>query len=563
MAKRFAVTGEYTLPTPRFQTYNERQADAFFDYWLSLSSKLPGFGRPISESALENVTVRVYRQWPRRKVIIPVVKDGEQPKEKPTNEIGKFNGACPFPVNSEYQSNPRAKPRPAVLWRDALLDRFGTGTYGIYLGEEGVSGAVCYACVKVHDDDRPPKLAIDEVDVSHPDNRGYVQQLKAAGIKIPGDEGYMSEQDLREKQEMEQAHEKLVDRALDNASALGELRGKVEALASSPAVASTPLNDHAAEKAIDMMAKAAESAVDAANKRADAATASTSMPAMVEMVGTLIDKMKPDTTVIVQLEQRLVDLQQAALQRSEKDAQFYRDQLSQVQTVLMTARQTAAETQEKPETDLLEEIRKAKELAGLFSPGAAARDSSSFWEKNLPVILGVVQAGIATIANIAHNAAVARTGQGAVENPPVPAGVPQQVMQSQQQQPQTQQPQNTDEQAALAAGVPPPAIPMLQKVTDAFVAHFIGAQGNNPQSDGHTFAAWVATGGIGADETQEGRTQYQLMVQAERDNPGALIWLVRRWPPINSRIGGFPQPAFEKFVQEFMEYDAWMQQQAA
>ena len=98
---------------------------------------------------------------------------------------------------------------------------------------------------------------------------------------------------------------------------------------------------------------------------------------------------------------------------------------------------------------------------------------------------------------------------------------------------------------------------MLQRLTDPVTAHFIDSE----EFGGYNLATWVITGGIGAMETMAGRAEYQLICQVELAGPGNLLNLLAAWPPIWTRIGGFPAPRVQNFIRQFLTYDEWTAQQ--
>jgi len=540
MAK-MAIPGTYTLPKPRFQSYSQVQVDQFFSYWVSLGTRIMKFRhQPLPEDRLSAVVVKVYRDYPRRKMI---------DLRNKTRDIATFEGRCPWTVDD---------------WREGFLDRFGSGNYTCYLNEMGVSGAICRADVRVHDDNRPAKVAIDDLDVSHPDNRSYIQQLRDSGIKVPGDEGYVSQSE-QERLEMEEKNTNaLQSRMLDMAETVGELKAQVRQPAAAP-VPDAGLTKTAAEAAIGIMADVTKNALATADQRVADAGKSQNVSGIFEMVTTLAEKFKPDNSLLVEALRREAELSSKILElqsnRMAEESRAHREELSAMRQQL--AQLQAQRNEREPETrNTLDQLSEAVELVdklrGLSGGGAERAPRESFWERNMGTVLGVVNTGIAAFSAAAHNMAVARTGQGQPVAPPAAPPVAVQVRPGGAPGPAPGQP-DPDEMLAIQRGVPPVTIPMLRRVTEPLLAHFIGA----PETDGYSFAEWVVTGGTNARETQDGRAEYMLMRAAEENEPGSLKRLVMAWPPIGNRIGGFAAGKFDVFIQEFMDYDRWLASQPA
>jgi len=147
---------------------------------------------------------------------------------------------------------------------------------------------------------------------------------------------------------------------------------------------------------------------------------------------------------------------------------------------------------------------------------------------------------------VAHNNAVARTGQG------VPQAIPQPVPQP---QPQTQ-PVSTDPNvtAALAANVPPEVIQYLQKITEPLVTQFL-----EPECSGYMFAEWVMTRGTNVFNPA-GRQDYE---QLKGIGYEGIVTMLKSWPPIWNILGTAPASKVEKFIREFLGYDEYTAAQEA
>ena len=540
MAKQFAERGSYTLPDPGVLRFSDRQFRFFVEYWTSLGRVLTNdekgrrgrrYKAPLPENDLAKVYVRVYQIWPRR-LFKPA---GER------SDIAQFDGACPFTLDG---------------CRREMAERLGSGLFGLYLCEEGVSGAICYADVTLHDPEFPPVVALKDLDVGHKDNRGYVQQLRDANVAIPGDEGYTSPEEKERQAMNETMTQDLVNRAIETSGEVAALREQVKSRAHEPG--------EGEKSAISLVSDLARTMVESSERRAQDAVKSNTMPEMIGLITTVLDKAKPDMSVFAgmmertsKLEVMIFDLNKSAIEEAREQARFFR----QMATDRPAVAAAAAAPADNPQRSLIDQIKEAKQLLDAITPAHEPRVvREAAWEK-------VLEKGLPTLLQLATNAVVilsqrnggvqpvaVQPGQGAVQQP-VPAAAA--------QQPQTvQQPvagpgpagRDSDEIAFLAAGFPAELIQEMRRMSDPLCQHFVGA-GDGPGGEGtsgYTFAGWVLTNGVGAAESPEGRAKYELMKGAGVDG---LLACVRAWPPIWSRIGGFPPDRMKRFLNEFLSFD--------
>ena len=539
MAYRLASDGDYTFPKPQFQSFSDRQSDAFMRYWKGLGEAIPvvangrKLSKPLSVDQQTTILVRVYRQWPRRKF---------QGLRAEKREIHRFEGACPFDLEN---------------WRTRWVEMFGSGKYDVYLNEAGVSGAVCMAKISEHDDLAPPKVALDDIDVDHPENRGFIQSLRDAGTPVPGDAGYVNDKDKQESEMGEALQTKLVDTLMDTAREAASRKAQ-----------DTSITEIAATKAIDMVQSLAAKAVEAADRRADQAAKAADAPGLMGLFTEMIRNTKPDMTPIATVLERSSSLETQLVQMAgemrtradedrkdaQKDAIYWREKLLERLAAPPAPPPVVAAPEKQP--DLVEQVRKAKELIDMFTPAAPAAAGPArldFWEKNLPTILRVAEHAISSLVgrNAASTGGVPAVAQqqqfaGQPAAVPVAGAVPVAAGAAPAVDP--------DAAAFMSAGFPMEAVPALQQITVPFNAHYFGV----PETSGYTLAAWVVTGGTAAKETQDGRQQYELVKATGEENLQRIL-LAR--PPIQRAIGGFPVERTQKFIREFLTYDEWLTQQ--
>lgn len=71
---------------------------------------------------------------------------------------------------------------------DDILKKWGEGDYLVRVNDSGrKNGSLCTAALKIRNTDYPPVLDLAELDLGHPDNRSYIDGLKARGIKLPNE----------------------------------------------------------------------------------------------------------------------------------------------------------------------------------------------------------------------------------------------------------------------------------------------------------------------------------------------------------------------------------------
>jgi hypothetical protein len=182
----------------------------------------------------------VYRDYP----VIDLTLIGEQ---KP-KLITQFSGLLPFEVTA---------------WSDYILKHSewgGSGAYKILCTEIGVPGCISMCKFTLEDGDYPPVVDPKSLVIGHPDNKGYIQGLRARGIRLPGDDPLADRSEIEEEQEMKVA-EPLVEHILtENRELREELRGNRDEASVSSGSEETVMAE-ATSEAVRVVAEGAREAI--------------------------------------------------------------------------------------------------------------------------------------------------------------------------------------------------------------------------------------------------------------------------------------------------------------
>jgi len=534
MAKRYATLGTFTFPPPNEQQYSAKRASLFFRYWIRLP-KRQGQRPPLSEEEITKIVVRLYRAWPRRKFDL----------KAQNREIARWDGACPYTQGT---------------WESALLERFGSGRYEIFLNEEGVSGALCSSKITLHDEQYPPKVAVEDLDLLHPDNQQYLQGLRDSGVTLPGDETYQTIEQQQEAEVAETVQSELLRGVMDLKQEVAEIKA-TSGSAAAGAASAAAANESATVKAVLDFAREARERPNGD----DGAK-------MISVLLAALKDLRPDDSVYRALSERANKLEEALLNASRESREqileernFFRDLVTTTRDAQAKSAAAAAAAPAERPPDLIQQVRQARELLETLQQGIGAGSAPaarvSVIERLAPTVLATVDRAINafTMARAQQQQAAPVPGQfGYMPATPALAGMPADAGPAagvQQPQPAAAMPADQDTMAALRAGLPPEVIPQLRRLTPAFCAHFV----NSPSTtSGYTFADWIVTGGIGAGATQEGRTEYEMMKAMGADQ---IAMVLKVWPPTARVVGGFPPEKLSQFLEEFLHLDEWLENQ--
>ncbi len=116
-----------------------------------------------------------------------------------------------WPVIDRTQTGKKNKLIDKLFYtpQEGILNGHGSGDYKLVL-HDGHGGMLGMTYVQLRDDDCPPKLDLAELKVDDPKNAGYIRDLRAKGIRLPGETGG------EEMNEMLMG--KLVDKVISNST---------------------------------------------------------------------------------------------------------------------------------------------------------------------------------------------------------------------------------------------------------------------------------------------------------------------------------------------------------
>ena len=395
--------------------------DIFFEYW----KKLP----PV---CMERCSVYVYREYPKMNYLLALSPEDQElvlkkKKQRPSSNIALF--VEPFESND---------------WREEMLRRFGEGDYKLWLNDSGIKADpkarnqnVLKTFISIRDDEAPPVIPdLRCVDPSDPINQSYLEKLRLAGLYG---------QPTREPEEQE-------DMAA-NAEIVKDLTGRIIEMSKETKKdpppphqpPSTP-TEQASIEAIRVMGSAFSKIEEQRAKLADPDAA---VERIVKIAQTLTPPASNSSTsdAVVNMltkqlelaEQRRIEDRKLDEQRHTRELQNLKEQhtiqlssieerikLIQVgQTVNPTPGPAVNATSEFAVLDRLLSIK--EKLDGLT--GGGENSPIPGW---VPYALQGFKIAGDVIANVVHNAAVARLGQGTPLPPPQTSAEPAETAETQQ-----------------------------------------------------------------------------------------------------------------------------------
>jgi hypothetical protein len=478
--------------------------------------------------------IHVYRDWPaiNRKLI------GEQ-KEK---LIQRWDGVLPFAQTDE---TPDLK---TFILHNAEWG--GSGKYKIMVTEIGVAGCISMTSFTLEDSEFPPRVDPATLIVGHPENKGYIEGLRASGIAIPGDdpEAYRAKQEKEREMDIATAafeqlakqNEKLQERIED----LTERQDEVE-------------ETDPAEEAVESVASQVLGAgLRMVEKQVDRVTQQSAVSynpiEVAKSVMEMSREMKGDSAGIVSVIQSMAAQQtqflQAMLEEQRKETAYWRDRATQA--VVPVEPQKGVIEQFK---DLAEFKSISRELFG--REPRAEREPEAPRKGWLDTLLENPQ-----LPQLA-NGLFAMLGQLAIafRGGSLPPGSPDALRSAlngangtaltngNAEHSPAPDPQEQARQATRA---------FLQRIEKPFIAHFFDTELQD--LNGYTFAQrmhceFVPDGPV----TNAGRAEYLTI----RDRWGQQFdQLLRNYQPIWNMVQG-NVPKYQQFLKEFFSYDQWANDQ--
>lgn len=130
--------------------------------------------------------IHLYRNWP--------VIDKRLVGERKEHLIAKFDGRFPYEQTEEV---------PNVVEFIKQNDEWGgSGDYKIMVNETGIPGALSMSEFSFRDRHYPPVIDPRILVVGDPENKGYLESLRARGIVIPGDDPAKFRESEEERSQM-------------------------------------------------------------------------------------------------------------------------------------------------------------------------------------------------------------------------------------------------------------------------------------------------------------------------------------------------------------------------
>lgn len=210
------------VPRPKFQVFRSEHVNPAQRIKPAL-----GWLHGLPTWARDKITLYVYRDWPTLKIV-------------DTEQTGEYSYIDKMVLGE-------------LMDESALLNRYGCGRYHVIVNDN--KGALCTLYITDLGNDMksfPPSdrrvSDIDQVDLSHPDNRSYVEFLRMKGV--------LPSQIDNIRKEGEMATAQVVDRVMEQNSKLTDQLLSSAKEQSKPAPA--PVQAPGDAKALDVMADAAK-----------------------------------------------------------------------------------------------------------------------------------------------------------------------------------------------------------------------------------------------------------------------------------------------------------------
>lgn len=518
------------LPKPRALSVT---ADVYFEWGASFNEEQNG-----------RAVFHMYREHP----VINLMQIGEQkPKLIALNWV---------PQGSPYTS---AKfPFPADMWQEYILTNKqwgGSGSYKLMCTEMGVPGCVCMTKFILEDADYPPCVDPRALDVGHPANKGYIQSLRAQGIKIPGDNPVQEKIDQEEEEEMNVAGQLAETLTKTNERLMDRLEEREDR--QPPEVSQPDSLTEATTEGIKVMGEAARlgmgMVVDQAREMTKA-TAPTWDPVQLFRTGM---EARGNDAGMIQMFIASQEKSQAAAQAMQKDFLDFlreRDEEREETSVSVLPQKQGVDL-------LLEEGAKFKQLGELFGwnrsqrsrdsePVAVAAESrpnafERFFDK-MAENPAMLISGIALVTNLVQS--VLGKGKPPEQVLKEASQITEQLTQSQPQA-QNQEQAKSSDKSYLA---------FMEMIQPIFLENYFDEKQQG--LSGYTFAEdflSMTEAGPGKiafarkGESELGRNQYD---QLKTSGPMGFDRLIRNFAPIWNLIQG-NMGKYSMFLKEFFAYD--------
>jgi hypothetical protein len=551
------------IPKPPWKNFGSHQptghrVNDFFAYWVALP-----------EWAQSQVDVYIYR-------IMPVIQRYDPRRAKFTiqqDPDGKLNGVADV-IGSEEE----------------FVAKYGCGDYLLKLNDQvGWKGTVAECSIEAGRDyeAHPPRINLERLVLSEPNNEKYIMYLRSKGIRLPGDaalrEGEEEEEMAQQGEAIKQLTEALVDQSQRVAELSERRMGEPAPTPAAPAAPPTPAAALEAEAnrsgqeiiqsytklGQKVLSEAVTSASELSGRQADPAAMIKSMAELLAAVAAIkqggeTGKTDGATEKLVQGLMTQIGSLQEQIHKMEMDQmaalRAEMQELRKQPAVAVSAPAVAPPA--APRTDFLSFLKEYRDVKRFLGEGGAATEESAalgnvapnpedpLWLRYMPYIMQGLNVIGTLVATGLHNAAVAKTGVGEVINPQ------EALARAQAETAQLQAQIESGQVPALQPGGEPQAQPGTQPQEGAaelnIGAVIMAVEGPLRLSldrgeDGHDFAAKVIDtwGDVAYGAAKSfGRDAW---VQALAARPGLAV------------IVGTER--FSQFLDEFLGYDQWLAEQ--
>lgn len=514
----------------------------------------------------------VYRDWP----IISISERGRDGKIKQTKRIDKIMGEESF------------------RGMDDVLRRYGSGDYRLFLNDQvQLRKPIAVITLRnIRDSDQPPVIDHKTLVVSDPANKAYIIFLQSRGIEVPGADPIGGTTTDEEENEM---NVKVTERLMDTVDNLTEKNQELAERVANAAgqreerpPSASNIEAETVRNSIGIITHAAQTGMEmlkTMNTEMSRESSKTVNPItnFREILTLVTDVLpKPDNTVVEALLKSNAELQKEMRTRQETEMQALREEMRERRVVV--AEDQKPKTMVEQMKEFLELKTVAQELGMLpkdklpsdedEAHGRRNRDDDEdneevkekgvmkFLNGTLPSLI----TGAATLfglgANMLHNLAVSRTGQGTPESPtavmtamqpqPQQAQIPTQIQATAMQSNVVSMPSGQPTTSHITSGAVDQSQVLAQvhgflaQIQNALLAHFFG-----DQTTGATFASWMITEGTGAQPTQRGRQTYDFMREQGKES---IVASIQTYPPIWDQVKAVPSK-FDMFLDDFLDYD--------
>jgi len=543
---------------PRFKFLPSGDTRPFFRYWAEIYKGFP-----------DRVQCYVYRRWP---IINRAVLNKTKNIDKPLSPI-----------------------RPDG-WKEELLHRYGAGDYRLILSDMPTNRMLCQAIVELPHDlaEHPPLLEKEDLVLTDPQNRSYIEFLRQRGEQFPGDTGYMSRvegETVAETKAVVQVLAESLDKNQDRMFNMmrEERDAKTEKTEGEEKGEGGEGEERSTKKTVSDMSAGVQVVADAAaigNKILQRAIEDSSkvthadpmalVGKIMEFSKTMVPSSAGNDKMLEAMEKLYAGVSESAARRADLMEQVlwanmgFSISKDDKGNNLVTRQQynpiagaagvgaapgtpggfmgaAPAEAPRAPtilgELENMAKIKHALEDAGIL-PAAELAERKG-WLEYMPLIMTGIQFITGSIASIMYNRAVA-SGQGQPIPPPMPERAQVPGMEMQPSAPATgsyPQPMPTSAPGPMPGSSPQGAdvnlggmITFLRKIEQPLLNHL--KQG----ASGADFADWLIM------SEEQGQLIYDSIVEAGK---ASLIQLLQLHPPVWNVATSIPQ-RFDAFLDEFL-----------